>query len=179
MDPPRVGGGVDPTALTGGSNRQADRCTSPTSTMARRPTGFRSDSMIKRHACTGLAEHRHLVPNKNTSKITPTAWINSIRSYMEEHGINTVFRVYTSLQYGSPETYPLEEWLTVRSDSINAWIGLLKKGVSNTPVARVAQEEACAAENSLPLVVSIYPVCTYNTDSLRWSRKAIMDSVTI
>ena len=108
-----------------------------------------------------------------------TAWINSIRSYMEEHGINTVFRVYTSLQDGSPETYPLEEWLTVRSDSINAWIGFLKNGVPNTPGALVSQEEAYAAENLLPPDVTIYPVCPDDTDNLRWSGKAIVASVTL
>ena len=93
MDPPRVGGGVDVTAWTGGSNRQADWRTRPTSTMARRPTDFKSASMIERHACAGLAEHRHLRQKEKTSKITLTAWINSIRSYMEEHVLDTVFRV--------------------------------------------------------------------------------------
>ena len=108
MDPPIVGGGVDATTWTGGSNRQADWRTRPTSTMARRPTDFISASMIEQHACAGLSEHRHLIPNEKTSKSTLTVWINSIRSYMEEHGLDTVFRVYTPLQDGAPGTYLLE-----------------------------------------------------------------------
>ena len=150
MDPPRVGGGVDSTAWTGGSNRQADRRTRPTSTMARRPTDFRSASMIEQHACAGLSEHRHLRPNEKTSKITLTAWINSIRLYMEEHSIYTVFRVYTPLRDGAPETYILEEWGTVRSDAINAWISFLENWFPNTLGARVAQEEDYAADNYFP-----------------------------
>ena len=98
---------------------------------------------------------------------------------MEEHGLDTVFRVYTPLRDGAPETYLLEELGTFRSDAINAWIGFLKNGVPNTPGTRVAQEEAYEAENYLPLAVAIYPVCPYDTDSLRWSGKAIMDNATI
>ena len=179
MDPPRVGGGVDATAWTGGSNRQADWRTRPTSTMARRPTEFKSDSMIKRHACAGLAEHRHLGPNENTSKITLTAWINWIRLYMEEHGLDTVLRVYTPLRDGAPETYLLEEWGTVRSDAIDAWIGSLENGVPSTPSTLIAQQAAYAAYNNLPPPVAIHPVCPYNTDNLQWSGKAIMASVTL
>ena len=134
--------------------------------MARRPTDFKSASMIKRHACAGLTEHRHLGPNEKTSKITLTAWINSIRLYMEKHGLDTVFRVYTPLQDGAPETYLLEEWGTVRSDAINAWIGSLENGVPSTPAAFVAQQAAHASYNALPLPVSIHPVCPYDTNNL-------------
>ena len=179
MDPPRVGGGVNATALTGGLNRQADGRTRPTSTMARRPTDFKSASMIERHACAGLAEHRHIGPNEKTSKITLTAWINSIRSYMEEHRLDTVFRVYTPLQDGAPETYLLEEWGTVKSDATNAWIGSLENGVTSIPDAFVAQQAAHAVDNDLPPPVAIHPVCPYDTDNLQWSGKAIMASVTI
>ena len=98
---------------------------------------------------------------------------------MEEHGLDTVFRVYTPLRDGAPETYLLEEWGTVRSDAINPWIGFLKNGVPNTPGALVAQEEAYAADNSLPPAVYIYPVCPYDTDNLCWSGNSIMSSVTL
>ena len=51
MYPPRFGGGVDSITWTGVSNQQIDRRTRPTSTTSRRPTDFRSASMIERHAC--------------------------------------------------------------------------------------------------------------------------------
>ena len=98
---------------------------------------------------------------------------------MEEHGLNTVFWLYIPLWDGALETYLLGEWGTFRSDAINAWIIFLKNWFPNTPGAQVAQEEYYAADNYLPPDVAIYPVCTYNTDSLRWSGKAIMASVTI
>ena len=147
--------------------------------MARRPTDFKSASMIERHACAGLAKQRHLRPKKKTSKITLTAWINSIRSYMEEHGLDTVFRVYTRLRDGALQTYLLEEWGTVRSDVIDAWIGSLENGVPSTPDTFVAQQAAYAAYNTLPPPVAIHPVCPYDTDNLRWSGKAIMARVTL
>ena len=90
-----------------------------------------------------------------------------------------MFQVYNPLRERSPETYILEEWETVRSDAINAWIGFLKNGFPNNLGALVAQEEAYAVDNSFPPAVTIYSVCPYDTDNLRWSGKAITASVTI
>ena len=135
--------------------------------------------MIKRHACAGLAEHRHLRPNEKTSKITLAAWINSIFLYMKENGLDTVLQVYTPLRDGAPKTYLLEEWGTVRSDAIDAWIRSLENSVPSTPSAFIAQQADYAADNTLPPLVAICPVCPYNTDNLRRSGKAIMASVTL
>ena len=54
--------------------------------------------------------------------------------------------MYTPLRDGAPETYLLEEWVIVISDTINAWIGLLKNGFPSTLGSLVAQEEAYAAD---------------------------------
>ncbi len=44
---PRVGGGNDATAWTGGPNNVLQRLAPPSSTMVRRPTGFKSANYIQ------------------------------------------------------------------------------------------------------------------------------------
>ena len=105
---PRVRGGKEDTAWTGGSNCPANRQTRPNSTMARRPTDFKSANWIEQIATKGLEENRHIGPEDNTSKINLTSWVNSIKIYMEERGLDTVFLVYdTSTDF---ETYLLKDW---------------------------------------------------------------------
>jgi hypothetical protein len=91
---PRVGGGNDSTAWTGGPNQGAKRLSRPSSTMARRPTDFKSANTIEHIATKGLPADRHIGPDEKTSKITLTSWVNSTRSYMEERGMDTIFHVH-------------------------------------------------------------------------------------
>jgi hypothetical protein len=86
---PRIGGGSGDTAWVGGSNVTTSRLSRPDSTLARRPTDFKSASSIESKATQGLAEDRRLGLDETTSKITLTSWVNSIRSYMETHGLDT------------------------------------------------------------------------------------------
>jgi hypothetical protein len=91
---PRVGGGNDTTAWTGGPNNVLQRLSRPSSTMARRPTDFKSANSIEHIATKGPPEDRHIGPDEKTSKITLTSWVNTIRSYMEERGMDTIFHVF-------------------------------------------------------------------------------------
>ena len=69
---PRIGGGNDVTAWTGGSNQVSKKLARPSSTMARRPTDFKLANTIEHFATKGLPEDRHIGPDKKTSKITLT-----------------------------------------------------------------------------------------------------------
>jgi hypothetical protein len=69
---PRVGGGNDSTAWTGGPNCASRRLARPSSTMARRPTDFKSANTIEHIATKGLPVDRHIGPDEKTSKITLT-----------------------------------------------------------------------------------------------------------
>ena len=81
---PRIGGGSGATAWVGGSNLSTARHTPPESTLARRPTDFKSAAQIEWKATVGLPEERRLSLDEKTSKITLTSWVNSIRNYMED-----------------------------------------------------------------------------------------------
>ena len=105
---PRIGGGNDSSAWTGGPNQSANRLARPSSTMARRPTDFKSANTIEHIATKGLPEDRHIGPDEKTSKITLTSWVNSTRSYMEERGLDTIFYVYDGQT--DIETYLLTNW---------------------------------------------------------------------
>jgi hypothetical protein len=71
---PCTGGGNDSTAWTGGPNQGAKRLSRPSSTMARRPTDFKSANTIEHIATKGLPAEQHIGPNEKTSKITLTSW---------------------------------------------------------------------------------------------------------
>ena len=105
---PRVGGGNDATAWTGGPNNVLQRLARPSSTMARRPTDFKSANSIEHIATKGLPEDRHIGPDEKTSKITLTSWVNTIRSYMEERGMDTIFHVFDAPM--NSKIYLLTNW---------------------------------------------------------------------
>ena len=81
---------------------------------------------------------------------------------MEEHGIDTVFRVYNPLRDGAPETYLLEEWVTVRSDAINTWIGFLKNGVPKIRECFLLNRKLTQQTTLFPQL-SIFILCVLTT----------------
>ena len=91
MVAPRVGGGQEGMAWTGGPNCPANRRTRPNSMMARRLTDFKSANPIEKIVTEVLAENQNIRPEEKTSKITLTSWMNYIKTYMEERGLYTVF----------------------------------------------------------------------------------------
>ena len=54
-----------------------------------------------------MPEERKLDSDEKKTKITLTTWIDSIRVYMEERGMDTVFRVYDADK--GIETYLLKD----------------------------------------------------------------------
>ncbi len=117
---PRIGGGNDATAWTGGPNEISKKLARPSSTMARRPTDFKSANTIEHVATKGLPEDRHIGPDEKTSKITLTSWANSTRPYMEERGLDTVFYVYD--RQTDSETYLLTDWGSASPSKIETWV---------------------------------------------------------
>jgi hypothetical protein len=90
----RVGGGNDSMAWARGPNQGAKGLSGPSLTMARRLTDFKSGNTNKHIATKGLPAAQHTGPDKKTSNITLTSWVNFTSSYTEERGIDTIFRVY-------------------------------------------------------------------------------------
>ena len=130
---PRVGGGKEDTAWTGVPNRPANRRTRPNSTMARRPTDFKLANSIEQIATKLLAENQHIGPKQKTSKITLASWVNSIKTYIGEGGLDTVFWVYNAST--DFYTYLLEYWGSAEPKSIQKWVDNLCTGVLNTHAA--------------------------------------------
>ena len=104
---PRVGGGADESAWVGGSNLTDQARKRPKSTLARRPTDFKSVCTIESKAIEGLPEARQLGADEKTSKISLTSWVNSVRVYMEDRGLDTVFRIEDAIS--GKEVYLLNQ----------------------------------------------------------------------
>jgi hypothetical protein len=151
--PPRIGGGHDDTAWVGGSNRSSQHSSRPASTLARRPTDFKSASEIEKRATQGLPEDRRLSLDEKTSKITLTSWVNAMRSYIEDRGMDTVFRIFDP--EADSEIYILKDYGSASPLDVSAWTKTLEAGV----------------EDHAP--------CTYDMDNLMWSGKAIMNSLAL
>jgi hypothetical protein len=126
--------------------------------MARRPTDFKSANTIEHVATKGLPEDRHIGPDEKTSKITLTSWVNSTRSYMEERGLDTVFYIYDGQT--DSETYLLTDWGSASPAKIESWVATLRAGVPKTDG-------------------TLLPPCNYDLDNLKWSGKAILNSITL
>ena len=155
---PRVGGGADESAWVGGSNLTDQARKRPKSTLARRPTDFKSACTIESKAIEGLPEARQLGADEKTSKISLTSWVNSVRVYMEDRGLDTVFRIEDAIS--GKEVYLLDQWGLANQDLVETWVESLKTGVTkkdgtiNTP-------------------------CTFDLENLEWSGKAILKSITL
>jgi hypothetical protein len=127
--------------------------------MVRKPTNFKSTNTIEHISTKGLPDDRHIGSDEKPSKITLTLWVNSIRSYMEERGLDTpVFHVY-DWQMDS-RTYLLTDWGSASPAKMEAWVSTLRAGVPETDG-------------------TANPPCNYDLDNLKWSGKAILNSVTL
>jgi hypothetical protein len=116
---PRIGGGQDSTVWVGGLNVTSKLRTRPHSTLARRPTDFKSAAETEKRATQEFPEDRRLSLDKKTSKISLTPWVNALRAYYyEEHGMDTVFRIYNSDT--DTELYLLKDWGTATPEKVVA-----------------------------------------------------------
>jgi hypothetical protein len=62
-----------------------------------------------------MAESRRLSLDEKVSKISMTSWINALREYMEEHGLDTVFRICD--HDAETEVYILQDWGKANNNS--------------------------------------------------------------
>ena len=103
-----IGLGQDTTAWVGGPNKPEDYRACPEYTLARRPTYSNESSGIEKVATSGIHEYRRLGNNEKTYNITLTAWVNSLRGYLEERGLDTVFLIFDPVR--NTEVCLFKDW---------------------------------------------------------------------
>jgi hypothetical protein len=75
---------------------------------------------------------------------------------MKERGLDTIFYVYDGQT--DTETYLLTNWGSASPARIEAWVATLRAGIPKSDG-------------------TILPPCDYDLDNLKWSGKAILNSV--
>ena len=90
---PRVGRILAGEVWTGGSNDPLKALKRPKTIFSRRPDDFRGASKIEETCRKGLEEDKRLGMGNN-SPVSLTSWINLIKTYLEECGMDTVFHVW-------------------------------------------------------------------------------------
>ena len=68
----------------------------------------------------GLPDENNLSLDEFKSNITLTSRIAQISFYLEDNGMDTVFRVYDP--YLKTEVYPLDEWVAAKYRNISKWV---------------------------------------------------------
>ena len=108
--------------------------------------------------CTqGLVTSKSLDIANGCITVTLVQWIDNISKYIEDRGMDTVFRIYHHLQ--QDETYLFEKWNIPSKDNlINDWVIDFKKGIQ--------------------LMAGRKSKCYYDLDNLNWSGTALKNSVT-
>ena len=146
VEAPRVGGVLAGAAWTGGSNVERRRNRRPKTVFARRPLSFANASKVEQACTKGIHKDKRL--GLSNMPVSLTSWINLVRVYMEECGMDTVFRVYDGNV--DEEIYLLEDWGAAKKEVVRDWVRKLSEG-------RMA--------------------CPYDLDNLRWSGKALLASI--
>ena len=135
---PRVGGtskwGGEDIVWTGGSNIPSQVNKEPTAMNCYRPSDFKSAQSIDEKICKGLGEEQLLytadeVNKVGNEKLLLTTWIEALKRFLEECGMDTVFRMPATgngdgLNDTIKELYLLVDWGTVMSDRelLKTWI---------------------------------------------------------
>ena len=146
---PRIGGILSNMAWTGGSNNPDKKLSRPKTIFSRRPDDFRGASKIEETCKEGLKEDRRLEIGSK-SQVSLTTWIGLMKTFIEDCGMDTVFRVWD----GTNEVYLLEDWGSSKNELVSKWVQDLRvNGVDTSDV------------------------CLYDIDNLRWSGRAILNSI--
>ena len=148
---PRVGGVFGGTVWTGGSSVYSKRSTRPKTIFARRPTDFRGASKIEETTTRGLPEDKRLGIEK--IPVSLTTWIRLIRIFLEDTGQDSIFRIYNPSE--NKEIYLLKDWGKASSEIVEPLVDMLEAGT-------LSEDEP-------------FP---HDLDNLRWSGKAILNSIT-
>jgi hypothetical protein len=75
------------------------------------------------------------------------------RAYCEEHGLDTIFRMVDPAE--KTAVYLLKDWRSAQPEKVTKWEGTLTSGVGD------------------------HKVCDYDIDNLKWSGKAVMNSIAL
>ena len=146
VESPRVGGVLGGAAWTGGSNVLRKRSKRPKTVFARRPLSFVNASKVERACTRGIHEDKRL--GLSNTPVSLTSWINLVRAYVEECGMDTVFRIYD--EDLDEEKYLLEDWGAAKKEAVRDWVMEISEGAM---------------------------ACPYDMDNLRWSGKALLASI--
>ena len=160
---PRVGGGTDMDSAWVGGSSLTPR-TRPASSNAFRPVNLKYLPRIEAACKQGLPESYKLgTEDEKGYKITFTSWISALKDMFEDCGMDTVFRIMT--KQGTVETYILQDWGEADKEMVKEWVNELK-------------EDGVEFMSSTG-TVSRSNVCTYDQDNLKWSGKALVNSISL
>ena len=146
VEAPRVGGVLAGAAWTGGSNVTHRRNRRPKTVFTRRPLSFANASKVERACTKGIHEDKRL--GMSNTPVSLTSWINLVHAYMEECGMDSIFRIYD--EGLDKERYLLEDWGAAKKEVVGDWVRKLSEGMT---------------------------ACPYDLDNLRWSGKALLASI--
>ena len=135
LDPyadPWAGGGMDgATWWMGGLNLATNHLIWPKLAHTRRPTDFRSASIVEDACQKGLGDNLKLSDNPK-SKIGLTSWIATLKQFLEETRQDTVFWIYNPNE--DTKDYILDTWNKCKKKLVDDWVELLHEGVRDLPV---------------------------------------------
>ena len=157
---PRVGGGTDyATVWVGGSNVPEQKRSKPTSINARRPQAFRDAEKISISCTQGLKEdHKLGLDTEAAYSVTFTSWVSAIRGYLEERGMDTVFRIYNS--DANTEQNLLIDWGAASRPAITKWVGMLNAGLKDKDGSQL-------------------DICEFDQENLKWSGTSLKNSISL
>ena len=89
-NPPRCGGLKGNEYWCGGGLLPTTSLKRQKSTLAYRPEYFKLACKVEEGCQEGLPETKWLYLDEKKSKITLTSWINALRVYMEERGLDSI-----------------------------------------------------------------------------------------
>ena len=91
-----------------------------------RPGGLMTSTALtssRRTARKASRMRKKLSSNESKSKINLTSWIACIRSYTENNGMETIFRIYDP--YLKTGVYLLDDWGAAKDGKVSKWVQTL------------------------------------------------------
>ena len=106
-----------------------NRLRSPRSAKALRPSDFKNLIKVEEYCKEGLeAKFRLDIASNTKSAVTVIQWIKQVRTYMENRGMDSVFRMFN--YKNGKEYYLLDKWSEIKKpNQIENWVRQLKKGI--------------------------------------------------
>ena len=129
----------------------------PKITFGYRPDDFKSEWKAEELCQEGLTEGNRMHLYENSYNIKLTSWVDRPHIYLEEIGLDIVFRVYDNTQ--GKGVYLLDNWgLMWNKLKIDKWIESSKTGLTYPEQGKS-------------------PVWFFDQNNLRWYGKAIINSI--